>query len=102
MVLENDRDLLVSRIAASESQLNVNGAKGYYDPVFGLNAYRLRSVTPVASLIGGAGKTRAVARVETNFGGRLVQRCQDRGLRAARQNVTRHGHLPLARNAVDG
>lgn len=54
MVLENDRDLLVSRIALGESILNVNGAKGYYDPVFGLNAYRLRSVTPVASLIGGA------------------------------------------------
>ena len=54
MVLANNRDLLISRISASEAVMNVNGAKGYYDPVFGLNAYRLRSVTPVASLIGGA------------------------------------------------
>lgn len=54
MVLQNDRDLLVSRIAVSEAVLNVAGAKGYYDPVFGLNAYRVKSIVPVASLIGGA------------------------------------------------
>ena len=54
MVLENDRDLLVSRITAAESLLNVKSALGYYDPVLGLNAYRVKSVTPVASLLGGA------------------------------------------------
>ena len=53
-VLDNDRDLEVARIAAQESVFNVNGAKGYYDPILGLNAYRLRSVTPVASLLGGS------------------------------------------------
>ncbi len=53
-VLDQDRDLVVSRIAAQEAVLNVSGAKGYYDPVFGLNAYRVKSVVPVASLIGGA------------------------------------------------
>jgi outer membrane protein TolC len=53
-VLDNDRDLAVSRIMAQEAVFNVSGAKGYYDPVLGLNAYRLKSVTPVASLIGGA------------------------------------------------
>ena len=53
-VLNNDRDLAVSRIAAQEALLNLNGAKGYYDPVFGLNAYRVKTVSPVASLIGGA------------------------------------------------
>jgi outer membrane protein TolC len=53
-VLDNDRELLVSRLAAQESVFNVNGAKGYYDPVLAMNAYRLKSVTPVASLIGGA------------------------------------------------
>jgi len=53
-VLDNDPDLVVSRIAAQEAVLNVSGANGYYDPVFGLNAYRVKSVTPIASLLGGA------------------------------------------------
>ena len=53
-VLDNDRDLVVYRIAAQEAIFNVSGAKGYYDPVLGLNAYRIRNVTPIASLIGGA------------------------------------------------
>ena len=53
-VLDNDRDLLVYRIAAQEAVINLKGAQGYYDPVFGLNAYRVKSVTPIASLLGGA------------------------------------------------
>jgi HAE1 family hydrophobic/amphiphilic exporter-1 len=53
-VLDNDRDLAVSRIIAREAVLNVSAAKGYYDPVFGANAYRLKSVTPVASVFGGS------------------------------------------------
>jgi len=53
-VLANDRDLAVSRILLEEARYNVTGAKGYYDPRLGLNAYRQRSVVPVASLIGGA------------------------------------------------
>ncbi len=53
-VLENDRDLEVARIAADEAVFNVSGAKGYYDPILGLNAFHLKSVTPVASLIGGS------------------------------------------------
>jgi HAE1 family hydrophobic/amphiphilic exporter-1 len=53
-VLDNDPDLVVARLAAQEAVFNVNGAKGYYDPSLGLNAYRLRSVSPVASLIGGS------------------------------------------------
>ena len=53
-VLANDRDLVVYRIATEEAVLNLAGAKGYYDPVFNLNAYRVRTVTPVASLLGGA------------------------------------------------
>ncbi len=53
-VLDNNRDLIVYRIAAQEALFNVNGAKGYYDPVLGLNAYRIKNVTPVASLLGGA------------------------------------------------
>jgi outer membrane protein TolC len=53
-VLANDRDLAVSRILLEEARYNVKGAQGYYDPRAGLNAYRLRSVTPISSLIGGA------------------------------------------------
>jgi HAE1 family hydrophobic/amphiphilic exporter-1 len=53
-VLENDRDLEVARIAAEEAVFNVNGARGYYDPSLALNAFHLKSVTPVASLIGGS------------------------------------------------
>jgi len=53
-VLDHDRDILVSRINAEEAVINLRGAKGYYDPVFGLNAYRVKRVTPVASLLGGA------------------------------------------------
>lgn len=53
-VLDNDRDLVISRLAAQEALLNLKGAKGYYDPVVGLNAYRVKSVTPIASLIGGS------------------------------------------------
>jgi outer membrane protein TolC len=53
-VLTNDRDLAVSRILLEEARYNVTGAKGYYDPRLGLNAYRQRSTIPIASLIGGA------------------------------------------------
>lgn len=53
-VLENDRDLVVSRILRDEARYNVAGARGYYDPRLGLNAYRQRNVNPISSLIGGA------------------------------------------------
>ncbi len=52
--LANDRDIAISRIARQEAVLNIKGAKGYFDPRLGLNGHRLRSVTPVSSLIGGA------------------------------------------------
>ncbi len=52
--LANDRDIAISRIARQEAVLNIKGAKGYFDPRLGLNAYRVRSVTPISSLIGGA------------------------------------------------
>jgi HAE1 family hydrophobic/amphiphilic exporter-1 len=53
-VLENDRQIQVSRIQREEAGFNIKAAKGYFDPQLGLNAYRLKSVTPIASLIGGA------------------------------------------------
>lgn len=52
--LDNDRDLVVYRLAVQESIFNVKGAQGYYDPILGLTAHRLKSVTPIASLIGGS------------------------------------------------
>lgn len=53
-VLENDRDLEISRIVLEEAGYNVSAAAGAYDPVAGFRAYRTRSVFPIASLIGGA------------------------------------------------
>ncbi len=52
-VLANDRDIEVSRIAREEANFNIRSAQGYYDPRLGLNAYRVKSVTPISSLIGG-------------------------------------------------
>ncbi|MDQ2901525.1 MAG: TolC family protein, partial [Acidobacteriota bacterium] len=46
--------LEVARIARQEAVFNVRGAQGYYDPRFGLTGYRLKRVSPVSSLIGGA------------------------------------------------
>jgi HAE1 family hydrophobic/amphiphilic exporter-1 len=52
-VLANDPDLRISRIQRDEAGFSVKAAQGAYDPVFGVNAYRTRSVVPVASLLGG-------------------------------------------------
>jgi outer membrane protein TolC len=52
--LANNRDLAVSQIARQEAVLNIKGAKGYYDPNLGMNAYRVKSVTPVSSVLGGS------------------------------------------------
>jgi HAE1 family hydrophobic/amphiphilic exporter-1 len=53
-VLANDPDIAISQIERSESVLNIKAAKGYFDPRLGLNAHRLKSVTPVSSSLGGA------------------------------------------------
>ena len=52
-VLANDPDLRISRIQREEAGFAVRAAQGAYDPLLGFNAYRTRSVTPVASIIGG-------------------------------------------------
>jgi len=52
-VLANDPDLQISRIQLEQAGYLIRGAQGYYDPVLGFKAYRTRSVSPVASLIGG-------------------------------------------------
>lgn len=53
-VMKNDRDLAISRILREEAGYNVTAAKGAYDPVVGLRGYHSKTVTPIASLIGGA------------------------------------------------
>jgi HAE1 family hydrophobic/amphiphilic exporter-1 len=53
-VLANDRDIAVSRILVDEARFNITAAKGYFDPVVGLRAYRNKATTPVASTLGGA------------------------------------------------
>ncbi len=52
-VLANDPDLAISRIQVEQAGYLIRSAQGYYDPVAGLQAYRTRAVTPVASIIGG-------------------------------------------------
>jgi hydrophobic/amphiphilic exporter-1 (mainly G- bacteria), HAE1 family len=53
-VLANDPDIQTSRIQLQEAGYSIRGAQGAYDPVAGLQAYRTRAVTPVASIIGGS------------------------------------------------
>jgi hydrophobic/amphiphilic exporter-1 (mainly G- bacteria), HAE1 family len=64
-VLANDPDLTTARIQLEEAGYQVNGAKGAYDPVMGFKAYKLRAVSPVASLIGGTA-TGKVTNTELN------------------------------------
>jgi len=53
-VLANDPDLAISRIQLQEAGYQITSAKGYYDPIMGLRAYRTHTVAPVASILGGA------------------------------------------------
>ena len=53
-VLANDPDLAISRIQLQEAGYQITSAKGYYDPIMGLRAYRTHTVSPVASILGGA------------------------------------------------
>jgi HAE1 family hydrophobic/amphiphilic exporter-1 len=52
-VLANDPDLAISRIQLEEAGYRIRGAQGVYDPVLSARADRIRSVTPVASVLGG-------------------------------------------------
>ena len=57
-VLANDPDIEVARILQHEADYNITGAKGFYDPVFGVLAQHTRAVTPIASIIGGSANGR--------------------------------------------
>ena len=52
--LANNRDIEVSRLSRVKAKLGLMSAKGYFDPVFGGNAYVAKTVSPVASSLGGA------------------------------------------------
>jgi HAE1 family hydrophobic/amphiphilic exporter-1 len=52
-VLTNNRDVEVSRLASVKAALSLRAAKGYFDPVLGGNGYVQKTVTPVASSLGG-------------------------------------------------
>jgi HAE1 family hydrophobic/amphiphilic exporter-1 len=64
-VLRNDRDLAISRIELEEAGYNVTAARGAYDPVVGLKAYRTRQLSPVASILGGS-ETGKLTQTELN------------------------------------
>ena len=53
-VLANNRDVEVSRLSQQKAYLNIGAAEGYFDPVIGGTAYKLRQVSPQASSLGGA------------------------------------------------
>jgi outer membrane protein TolC len=53
-VLSSDRDLAVSRINREEAVLNLQGARGAFDPRIGLTSHATRTITPVSSSLGGA------------------------------------------------
>ncbi|MCC6265654.1 MAG: TolC family protein [Bryobacterales bacterium] len=54
LALANDPDIQISRIAMEEAGFREKGALGSFDPVFTLDTYKSRTVTPIATLIGGA------------------------------------------------
>lgn len=53
-VLAADPELEISRISLQQAIHSAGGAKGFYDPVFTLDGSKKRSVTPMASIIGGS------------------------------------------------
>jgi hydrophobic/amphiphilic exporter-1 (mainly G- bacteria), HAE1 family len=52
-VLKNDPDLRVARIVREQAGYQVTAAKGVFDPIVGVGAYRTRAISPVASVLGG-------------------------------------------------
>jgi HAE1 family hydrophobic/amphiphilic exporter-1 len=53
-VLAGDPELEVSRISLQEAVHNAKGAEGVFSPVFSVNTAKSRTVTPMASVIGGS------------------------------------------------
>src|SRR5258708_29197453 len=63
-VLANNRDVEVSRLSSIKAVLSLRSAKGYFYPVFGETGYVSKTVTPVASSLGG-GTNGAVTEKDT-------------------------------------
>ncbi len=53
-VLAGDPELEISRISLDQSVRSANGAEGFFSPVFVIDGSRSRTVTPMASIIGGS------------------------------------------------
>ncbi len=66
MALESNKDIELSRIDKTESEYNLIGALGAYDPVISSTSYWLKQITPVASSLGGSA-TGAVLSKTWNF-----------------------------------
>lgn len=60
-VLENDPELEISRISLKQSEYNVRAAQGYFSPVFTIDGVKSRTVTPMASIIGGSSSGKLIA-----------------------------------------
>jgi HAE1 family hydrophobic/amphiphilic exporter-1 len=54
LALANNKDIDASRIDQDKARYAVLGARGVFDPRFGLNLYGQKAVTPVASTLGGS------------------------------------------------
>lgn len=53
-VLAGDPELEISRISMQQAVHSAKGAEGYFSPVFTLDTAKSRTVTPMASIIGGS------------------------------------------------
>ncbi len=53
-VLANDPEIELSNISLRQAIHSARGAEGYFSPLFSLEASKSRSVTPMASIIGGS------------------------------------------------
>ncbi len=62
MALSNNKDIDSSRIDREKAMYNLIAAKGSYDVRIGANAYDQKSVTPVASSLGGSPTGRVTSR----------------------------------------
>jgi hydrophobic/amphiphilic exporter-1 (mainly G- bacteria), HAE1 family len=60
-VLAGDPELEISRISLEQAARNANGAEGYFSPVFTLDGAKSRTVTPMASIIGGSSSGKLTA-----------------------------------------
>jgi outer membrane protein TolC len=66
LALANDPEIQISRLMVEETNHRLTAAAGYFDPVISLDAYRSRTVAPVASLIGGSASGKLTSK-ELNF-----------------------------------